>query len=588
MKNRPLMGVTFLILIAIVMFAIAPLTLFNMKSFKQFFYLESEIYLYNSCLMIKNLLPEALDINNISTLQSITDKAVESTDLRITITNRDGQVLADSHNDPDSMNNHADRPEIIAALKELYGTDVRESATMVVDMMYTAVKLDFADGNEGTLRISRPLADVDKSVQDITRSSLLICAVLLVIVGWISFLLAGNVSSILQRISSTARKYASGNFNDKLRISRPPEISAIADDLNLMGRQLKDRIETIESGKNELQLILNNMSEAVLFTDKNLHILRVNGAAEILFNITNSQQQGKSILEIFMNSQLNDFAVNLLTEGKHKVEELTLNRPKLVHLKVSGTALYDTTGENISSLLLVMHDITQAKQLEQMRKDFVANVSHELKTPVTLIKGYIETLLDSPAGVSEQTKGFLEIMEKHSIRIEAIIIDLLTLSGIEKGGDANLSIEETPAVDLITSAAASCRNGAGEKDIEIQIDCNENLIMNVYPLMAEQAVINLIDNAVKYSDGGTEITVKVKEGPEGKICISVKDQGCGISTENQARIFERFYRVDKARSRDSGGTGLGLSIVKHIALSHGGTINVKSRPGKGAEFTLCL
>lgn len=588
MKKRPLLGITFSILIAIVIAAIVPLTLFNISSFKQFFYLETENFLYDNCSIIKNLFPENSPENDMRGLQEFADRAAESTELRITIIGGDGLVLADSHQNPEAMNNHADRPEIIGAMKDDYGTSIRNSATMAYEMMYTAVKINFADGTPGTLRIARSLADVDGSIQVITRSSLLICGILLIIIGWISFMLAGNVSSILQKISSTSRHYASGNFDKKLMIARPYEISRIADDLNLMGEQLKERIATIEAGKSELHLILNNMTEAVLFADKNLHVLRVNGAAEELFNIKESAQHGKSILEIFMNSQLNDFAEKLLKEGRQRVEVLSFELPKPVHLEVSGTVLYDAGGENISSLLLVMHDITRSKQLEQMRKDFVANVSHELKTPVTLIKGYIETLLDSPAGAPDRTKEFLEIMEKHSLRIEAIITDLLTLSGIEKGDGEELITESIPAIDLITSAVSSCIGNAEEKNITISIDCNESIIMNVYPLMAEQAIINLIDNAVKYSSSGTEVRVKAAASSDGKTCLSVKDQGCGISKEQQDRIFERFYRVDKARSRDSGGTGLGLSIVRHIALSHNGSITVASKPGKGAEFTLCL
>ncbi|MBI9106307.1 MAG: PAS domain-containing protein [Spirochaetales bacterium] len=588
MKNRPLLARTFSILIVIVLIAIVPLTLFNINSFKKFFYLETESYLQEDCSILKNLFPSDIEPENRQALRDFTLRAAESTNLRITIIREDGQVLADSHSESDAMNNHADRPEIIEALSGGFGSAVRNSATMAYEMMYTAVRLNFADGSVGSLRIARSLSDVHENIRSISRRSILICIIMLAIVGWISLILAGNVSRILLKISSASRLYASGNFTEKLEISRPAEIAAIADDLNLMGRQLNERIETIEEQKNELQLMLNNMTEAVLFTDEELRVLRINGAAEKLFNIEGKNQQGKSILEIFRNSHLNDFAEKLLSKRKSRVEEISLDLPKPVILEVSGTVLYDSTGENINSVLLVMHDITRTKQLEQMRKDFVANVSHELKTPVTLIKGYIETLLDCPAGAPDKSREFLQIMEKHSLRIEAIINDLLTLSGIEKGGSEELTLEKIPAIDLITSAASSCRGGADEKKITISIDCDESIMMNIYPLMAEQALINLIDNAVKYSGTGTKIIIKAESAPDGKTCLRVKDQGCGISPEHQDRIFERFYRVDKDRSTNSGGTGLGLSIVRHIALSHNGTINVESRPGKGAEFILCI
>ena len=579
---------TFSILMAIVLFTIVPLTLLSIKSFKQFFYLETEAYLHESCSIIRNLFPSDLKQQDNQALGLFTERASESTNLRITIVSKEGQVLADSHNAPEAMNNHADRPEIIEAISNGFGSSVRNSATMAYEMMYTAIRLDFADGMTGSLRIARSLADVDESIRNITGRSLLICLIMLAAAGWISFMLAGRVSRLLEKISTTSRHYASGNFKEKLLISQPSEIASIADDLNLMGCQLNERIKTIEDQKNELQLMLNNMSEAVLFTDEKLKVLRINGAAEKLFNIEEKHQHGKSILEIFMNSNFNDFAEKLLSERKPVIKEITLNLPKQINLEISGTVLPDSNGDGISSILLVMHDISRNKQLEQMRKDFVANVSHELKTPVTLIKGYIETLLDSPADEPERMKDFLKIMEKHSLRIEAIINDLLTLSGIEKGITEELRLEKIPAIDLITSAASSCRSAAEVKGIQFSISCDEQTMMRVYPLMAEQALINLIDNAVKYSGEGTEVLIHAEAAADGKTCIRVKDQGCGISAEQQSRIFERFYRVDRARSRNSGGTGLGLSIVRHIALSHNGSISVNSSLGRGAEFILCL
>ena len=371
-------------------------------------------------------------------------------------------------------------------------------------------------------------------------------------------------------------------------ISRPEEIAGIADDLNSMGEQLRDRIETVEGQKNELQLILDNMTEPVLYIDRDLHLLRINGAAEKLFSISENEHRGKSILEIFMNNEFNNFAESLVEQGRSMEKVITLALPKLVHLEIHGTVLFDSAAKDVEALLLVMHDITKTKKLEEMRKDFVANVSHELKTPVTMIKGYVETLLDSPKRDPEKTSDFLRIIEKHSLRVEAIINDLLFLSGIEKSDADTLTLERIPAIDLITSAVSSSTPAAEEKNISIEVSCNEDIMMDVYPLLAEQAVINLVDNAVKYSDPGTVIKIKVSSTSDGKICLKVKDQGCGIAPDQQERIFERFYRVDKARSRDSGGTGLGLSIVKHIALTHNGTIEIDSKPGKGSVFTLCI
>lgn len=587
MKNRPLFRTTFLILIAMVVIAIAPLTIFNIQSFKDFFYTETEANLIENCTMLKNLFPSCSS-EETTTLANYAERASESTSLRVTLITEDGQVLADSHNDPADMNNHADRPEIKSAVTTGYGSSLRNSATMAHEMMYAAVRFDFSDGSKGTIRIARSLEDIESRIYRITRSTILICLIALGIAAWVSFIIAGRVSLLIKKIKITSRYYASGDFSEQLMISRPEEIAELADDLNRMGRQLEERIRTIEEQKNELQLILDSMTEPVFYIDRDLHILRINGAAEKLFDISEKKTQGKSILELFMNSELNNFAEELVRSGISKEEIITLELPNPVHLEIHGTVLYDNIDGNVIALLLVMHDITKTRKLDQMRKDFVANVSHELKTPVTMIKGYVETLLDSSEDAPVQTINFLRIIEKHSLRVEAIINDLLFLSGIEKNDTDTLSLENIPAIDLITSAVAGCASLAEEKKIKINIVCDEKISMTVYPLLAEQAVINLLDNAIKYSGKKTEVKITVKQADNGKCCFSVKDQGCGISPDQQNRIFERFYRVDKARSRDSGGTGLGLSIVKHIASTHNGSIELNSSPGKGSEFTLCL
>ena len=588
MKKRPLFGLSYIILITMVLISILPLTIYNIRGFKNFFYEETEIYLRETCVMLGNLFPADLVPEDSLSLVSFAGRAAESTSLRVTVIHESGLVLADSHNEPDTMNNHADRPEIVKALDSGYGSSIRNSATMAVDMMYTAARIGFADGSAGTVRIARSLSEINSSVRRITGSTLLICLILLAAAAWISFILAGRISGIINNLKRTTRLYASGDFSEQLLISKPAEIAELADDLNIMGVQLKERIETIETGKNELQLILDNMTEPVLFTDGDLKLLRVNGAAEKLFSLNNEFHKGKSLLEIFMNSEFNNFAESLLQDRVSRAEVISLDLPKTVHLEVHGTVVIDSDGSSINGLLLVMHDITRTRKLEQMRKDFVSNVSHELKTPVTMIKGYIETMLDNPDQPAEKTTDFLNIIEKHSQRIEAIINDLLFLSGLEKGDTEQLEFENIPAIDLVTSAVMSCSAQAEEKDITIKVSCDDDISIDVYPLLAEQALLNLIDNAIKYSNPGTTVKIKVSRKDGDRACFSVTDQGCGIAADQQARIFERFYRVDKARSRDSGGTGLGLSIVRHIALSHNGSIDVKSVPGEGSEFILCI
>ena len=386
MRHKPLFGVTFITLIAMVLLAIAPLTIFNIQGFRSFFYNETELYLVESCRVLKNLFPESLSPDS-EELAEYADKASESTNLRVTITHEDGRVLSDSHNVPDDMNNHANRPEIRAAMKGEAGTSIRNSATMAHEMMYAAIRVEFNNSESGTIRLARSLEEIDVSIRQISRNTLIICFIALLLSIWISFVVANKVSEIINKIKVTSRYYASGDFSEHLSIHSPVDIAEIADDLNQMGLQLKERIDTIEGQKNELRLILDSMTEPVLYTDSRLHMIRINGSAEKLFGISEAEDNGKSIIELFMNSELNDFAENLVKTGKSGEIILTLNLPKAIHLEIHGTVLFDAAGENVSALLLVMHDITKTRALEQMRKDFVANVSHELKTPITMSKG---------------------------------------------------------------------------------------------------------------------------------------------------------------------------------------------------------
>lgn len=587
MKKRPLFGATLAILITIVAIAIAPLTIYNVVEYRSFFYEETKNSLLESCSLMKGTLSGKIDSSS-KDLQDFTKKLSDESSLRITIIDKDGLVLSDSHNDPSGMNDHSDRPEIIRALNDGEGSSIRHSVSMHNKMMYAAVKIRFTNGKEGTIRLSKSLSDVEEKVKTITSGTLIFCLIVLCISGWISFIIAGKVSIFLRKIKKTTNYYARGEFSEQLFISKPAELSDLSENINRMGLQLKDRIETINEQKNELKMILNNMAEAVLYTDINLHIQRINGAASRLFGIEQERDKGKNLLEFIRSSKFNNFAEDLLASDTPKEAVLTLDLPKSVNLDIRGTILKDKNREEASALLFVMHDITKMVRLEQVRRDFVANVSHELKTPVTMIKGYAETLLDSPTTDPDRMSGFLKIIEKHSLRVEAIINDLLFLSGLEKNDNKSLQREKIQAIDLVTSAVSGCTPKADEKNININIDCDESIIIEVYPLLAEQAVINLVDNAVKYSERGTSIKVSIRQLEDGKCRISVKDHGCGISEEQQSRIFERFYRVDKARSRESGGTGLGLSIVKHIALTHNGSIEVKSKIGGGAEFILCI
>ncbi|MEA3386715.1 MAG: ATP-binding protein, partial [Thermodesulfobacteriota bacterium] len=287
------------------------------------------------------------------------------------------------------------------------------------------------------------------------------------------------------------------------------------------------------------------------------------------------------------NTVLQEFVKNALSSQKAVEKDIVLSTDSEQFLNGHGTLLRDAEGNQIGALI-VLNDVTRLLKLEKIRREFVANVSHEIKTPITAIKGFVETLRDGALENPEDAERFLEIIGKHVDRLEAIIEDLLSLSRIEQEtGREEVVLDEGRLKDLIETAIQVCKAGAMAKKIEIELSCAEDMLAKIDPPLLEQAIVNLIDNAIKYSNDGGAVRVEALQR-ENEIIISVHDQGCGIEKKHLPRIFERFYRVDKARSRQMGGTGLGLAIVKHIAQTHGGRVAVESIPGKGSTFSIHL
>ncbi|MDC7126640.1 MAG: PAS domain-containing protein, partial [Spirochaetales bacterium] len=379
MKKRPLFGATFAIIITLILLAITPLTIFNINEFKDFFFNETENNILETCSLLKNILSGRLPVD-IPNLQEITKHTAESTNLRITIIAEDGRVLSDSHKDPKTMDNHANRPEIIAAINSGEGSSTRTSVSLKDKMMYAAVCIKFSNGELGVIRLSKSLKEIQSKISTIRNSSLIFLLVIVIISTWVCFIIAGQVSIFLKKLKSTTEHYSKGDFSQRLYIEKPAEIVELSEYINRMGQQLEERIDTINEQTNELKLILDNMTEAVFYTDVNLHLQRINGAAEALFEINQDKDKGRTILEFIRSSKFSSFAEKLIKTGKSGEDIFTLDQPQTIYLDIIGTVLKDKTGTEPVALLFVMHDITKMVQLEQMRQDFVANVSHELKT----------------------------------------------------------------------------------------------------------------------------------------------------------------------------------------------------------------
>jgi two-component system phosphate regulon sensor histidine kinase PhoR len=385
----------------------------------------------------------------------------------------------------------------------------------------------------------------------------------------------------------SAQRFAEGKFDHKVLVPDSEELGGLADVLNHMARQLDEKIRMITDQRNELDTILSAMREGVLAVDSDERILTFNQAAGSFLGIDLSSAKGHAIQEVIRNADVQLFLSGVLT-GKGPAEgEIVIFVPENKFLQVSGTLLHDSEGKMIGALV-VLNDITRMRQLENMRREFVANVSHELKTPITSIKGYVETLKEGALGDKENVQKFLEIVLKQSDHLNAIVDDLLSLSRIEQDAErGEIQLTEENVRRILEAATVDYELKAREREIKVILNCNKKIVIMANSRLLEQAIGNLLDNAIKYSEPGTAVEVEaVSESND--VVIKVSDHGSGIAPEHLPRLFERFYRVDKGRSRELGGTGLGLAIVKHIAQAHGGHVTVESTLGKGSIFTLHL
>ena len=513
---------------------------------------------------------------------------------RITIILPSGEVMGDSEEDIARMGPHlgTDRPEILTALNGAVGRSIRYSRTLQRSMLYVAVPLTDATGSPpiGVVRVSLPLT----SMRDALRTTYVkigLGALLVALVcALASLVLSRRISRPLETLRRGAEAFARGDLDRRLSTAAAEEIDVLASSMNRMAGQLHDRIATITQQRNEQEAILQSMVEGVLAVDAGGRIVTMNDTLGTMFRVNPKQAVGHSVQEVLRVPDLQRLVDNMLSGGRSPQEgDVILREREERHFQVHCAPL--RTGEGThAGAVLVVNDVTRLRRLEGIRRDFVANVSHELKTPITSIKGAVETLQDGAWREAQDAPRFLDMISRHSSRLEAIIEDLLRLSRIEQGAEsAEMSFRSCELQPVLASAVRACEASAAARDIRLRlIDApGETPEAWINAALIENAVVNLIDNALKYSDAGTQVEVALASGVNG-LAISVRDEGCGIAEDDQERIFERFYRVDKSRSEAAGSTGLGLAIVKHIAQAHGGRVSVDSSPGEGSVFRLNL
>ncbi len=499
-----------------------------------------------------------------------------------------GEVVAESRADPETLERHGDRPEFKAAQAGEVGRAVRASATVGEDLMYVAVPVEQDGRVVAVVRTSMSLARVDAAVGDLYRTIVLTAAIVALIAAVIGWYVSNRIARPIREVREGAERFAAGDFGRKLTVPATEEFAGVAESLNRMATELDDKIRVITRERNEREAVLESMVEGVLAVDAETRVITLNTAAARLLGVDSGDVHGKAIEEAVRNPDLQG-VVAAAVSGQGPVEvDLTLHvGGRERHVQASGALLHAQGGEVVGAVV-VLNDVTRLRRLESVRRDFVANVSHELKTPVTSIKGFAETLNDGALDDAEAARRFLGIIAGQADRLNSIIEDLLALSALEQEGDgAHVALQETLLGDVLAVAADVCASKASARRITLTIDCPVELLVEANPPLLEQAIVNLIDNAVKYSPEGT--AVHITAAPEDdEVVIAVSDAGQGVSREHLPRLFERFYRVDKARSRDLGGTGLGLSIVKHVTQAHGGRVSVESVLGRGSTFRIHL
>ena len=543
--------------------------------------------LTSSAVLFRKIILQKPPPFNENEINALCREMVQSTSARYTVILPTGRVIGDSDSDPARMENHLDRPEVLTALSGKIGTSIRYSSVEPYQMLYVAVPVESNGSMYGVVRTSLKLDAVNRELNSFYGKAVL-ATILLSLLGLIfSLIVSRKLSKSLEEVKQGISRFSSDDLAVRFHVQSAAEIEELADTLNVMADRLETRINTVTRQKNELEAVLSGMEEAVIAVDMNERIINSNHAAESLFGFAFDQARGRTVQEVIRNSRLQNFIKRVLSSDTPVTGEIIVQFRTDRFLQAHGSILRDSSDRNIGALI-VLNDVTRLKHLETIRREFVANVSHELKTPITSIKGFVETLKDGAIQDPVNAQRFLDIILKHTDRLNAIIEDLLSLSRVEQEGEnEQIRLEPVQVSEVVKNALIVCDSKTGEKGIRIDFRGIEDVEVMANPDLLEQAIVNLLDNAIKYS--GRQSNVLVEVFPSGdEAVIKVEDHGIGIPEEHLTRIFERFYRVDKARSREMGGTGLGLAIVKHIVLAHHGRVDVQSTLGKGSVFFIYI
>ncbi|MEI7833278.1 MAG: ATP-binding protein [bacterium] len=572
----------------ITLLALVTISIVAWYSMRQLYTRQAEESLTAQCHLAELQIADNIRTGNLAPIDASCKEMGRVAGIRITIILPDGRVIGDSEANIATLDNHSTRPEIAAALQGKKASNTRLSATLHEEMLYVAEPLYDNGKVIGVARISIPMLKIEHTLQNMRSGLVLSMLFVFLAAAALSVIVSRRISRPLEIMRQGAERFAQGDLTIPLVISNTDEIGALATSLNSMAAQLNERIRTVNRQRHEQEAVLLSMIEGVVAFDKDERVLKMNLAGGRLLGVDAEKALGRHLQEVVRNRDLQLFVRAILTSWTPQEGEIVLRDKGERFMQTHGTVLEDEDHQRIG-VLVVMNDVTSLRRLENVRRDFVANVSHELRTPITSIKGFVETLLDGSINDPEDARRFLEIIARHTNRLDAIIDDLLSLSRIEQGSEVTGGIvyEETDVCLVINAAVQSSQQRADAKEIRITRQLPDCCVAVINVVLLEQAIANLIDNAIKYSDPKSEILATLQCATD-EVAISIHDNGTGIAPEHLPRLFERFYRIDNGRSRKQGGTGLGLAIVKHIAQAHHGTVTVESTLGEGSTFTIHL
>ncbi len=505
---------------------------------------------------------------------------------RVTLIDSEGVVLADSDRDPSTMENHSTRPEVIQARAAGDGRAVRHSDSINRDLLYLARTVP-ATRRVAILRLAIPLGQLEQAIHEMRQrmigTSLLI--LLFALAG--AMLFSRSLSSRVEELKGFSKRVADGDFTPVAAEHHGDEIADLTRAMNQTAGRLKETIGSLEAERNQSEAILASMVEGVAAISPEGRILFLNAAFCKELHVEAQNVRGRAMVEVIRQPDLISLVQKTQGTATQMAVEVTISTSGADRFFVATAA--PTGMKDGTAVVLVLHDITELRRLERVRRDFVANVSHEFRTPLTAIQGFAETLLSGAMEDQTNNRRFVEIIREHSVRLARLTEDLLTLSRIE-AGKLELNLQLFKAADLIQQCAETSRLKARKRDLQFATEVRENLpsVKGDVQRLAE-VLQNLLDNAIQYTNPGGKVILSAVMAPASRhIVFSVQDTGIGIPQHEQQRIFERFYRVDAARSREVGGTGLGLSIARHLAEAHGGRIEVTSEAGHGSTFSLFL